>query len=86
MRILAQRKGLGLEMLRIAFGKLYLIFSNLTSIGITKTLPFGKSWKQIPGLTVFTHSTIGRSVVFGVDSFKNIYRGSLAAVAGKVKV
>ena len=70
----------------IALAKLHLILSNLTSTGITKKLPFGKSWKQIPGLTVFTHSTIGRSVVLGVDSFKNIYRGSLAAVAGKVEV
>ena len=69
----------------IALAKLHLILSNLTSTGITKKLSFGKSWKQIPGLTVFTHSTIGRSVV-GVDSFKNIYRGSLAAVAGKVEV
>ena len=70
----------------LPLGKLCIILSILTSIGITKTLPFGKSWKQIPGLTVFIHSTIGRGVLFGVDSSKNIYRGSLAAVAGKVGV
>jgi hypothetical protein len=60
-----------------------LIFSKLTRLGITQKLPFGKSWKQVKGLTVFSHSTIGRGVVFGIDSLKNIYRGSLTAVGGK---
>jgi hypothetical protein len=54
-------------------------------VGISQKLPFGKSWKQVKGLTVFLHSTVGRGVVFGVDSSKNVYRGSLAAVAGNVK-
>jgi hypothetical protein len=34
---------------------------------------------------VFTHATIGRGVVFAVDSSKKIYRGSLAAVGGRLK-
>ncbi len=51
--------------------------------GITEQRPFGSGWKKVAGVKLFTHASIGRGVVFGIDSFKNVYRGSVAAVGGK---
>lgn len=51
--------------------------------GITEQRPFGRRWKKVSGVKLFTHASVGRGVVFGVDSFKNVYRGTIAAVGGK---
>lgn len=55
----------------------------LARTGVTEQRPVGRSWKKVPGVRLFKHASVGPGVVFGIDSFMNIYRGTLPAIAGE---